>query len=78
MPEIDQVEFGEVRANVAALMKNDEAKTEALRLLADAVQKIQLQLAQANGGWKMFLGIGTAIATAGAGFGWIVHEFFRR
>lgn len=78
MSVIDPQEFGEVRADVRTLMENDRTKTESLQKLAEAVQAIQVQLAEAKGGWRMFLMVGSAMATAGGAIGWLVHEFFKR
>ena len=78
MSDIDPAEFGELRANVRALMESDRAKTEALTKLADAMKDIQITLATAKGGWKFFLMTGSAVASCGGAIGWLIHEFFKR
>ncbi len=71
--EISPMEFGELKANVHALMESDRDKAQVLQVLATAVQKMEVTLAEARGGWKTFVGIGTAFFTAGA----TVWEFLR-
>ena len=75
---VDLQEFGEMRANVQTLIANDEKQTVALERLATAVQAIQLQLAEAKGGWKLFLMVGSACASLGGFVSWIAHEVFKR
>lgn len=78
MSEIDPQEFGEIRADVRTLMQNDREKTDSLKLLAEAMQAIQLQLAEAKGGWKLLVGLGGAAASLGAVATWFVHEILKR
>jgi hypothetical protein len=78
MSAIDPQEFGEVRADVRTLMQNDREKTDSLRALVEAVQAIQVQLAEAKGGWKLLVGLGGAAASLSAVATWFVHEFLKR
>lgn len=75
---VDPQEFGEIRANVKILLDNDKAKTTLLASLAESLQAIELQLAEAKGGWKLLMAAGTAAGSVGAGIGWVVHEIMLR
>ena len=45
-----------------------------MKEIKEAIQAIQKTLAEAHGGWKMFLGIGGAFAMIGAALGWIIEK----
>lgn len=51
MNDIDPVEFGRLQAQVETLIASDAAKTVLLEKMASAMAQIQLQLAEAKGGW---------------------------
>lgn len=76
MSEIDPQEFGRLQAQVELLLKSNEALTETVATLATAVQSMQLQMAEAKGGWKVLMAIGGASASAGGLISWAVSHFF--
>ena len=77
MSEIDPREFGMLQANVQQLLESDRLKTKSLADLVDAMNDVRVVLAEARGGWKMFVGVGTAFFTAG-GFAWeTIRHFFK-
>lgn len=78
MSQIDPQEFGEMRANVRSLLASDEKRTELLEGMSRSISAIQLQLAEAKGGWKLFIGLGGAAASFGGVVAWIIHEFVKR
>ena len=70
MTTIDPQEFGRLQAQVETLIKSDASKTELLVKLADDMQAVRLQLAEARGGWKLLVALGGASGTVGAGLAW--------
>lgn len=75
MSDIDPVEFGRLQAQVAALLKSDEQKTELLQQLAEDMTAVRLQLAEAKGGWKLLMLLGGGAATLGSGATWVIQHF---
>jgi hypothetical protein len=73
--DIDPVEFGRLQAQVAALLKSDEQKTQLLQQLAEDMTAVRLSLAEANGGWKLLMLLGGGAATLGSGITWIAQHF---
>lgn len=70
MSEIDPQEFGELKARVEFLISSDALKTKLLEQLANDMQAVRLQLAEARGGWKLLLALGGASGTVGAALAW--------
>jgi hypothetical protein len=58
MNVIDPVEFGRLQAQVETLIASDAAKTVLLEQMASTMAQIQLQLAEAKGGWSLLDGTG--------------------
>jgi hypothetical protein len=67
---IDPQEFGRLQAQVETLIESDAAKTSLLIKLADDMQAVRLQLAEARGGWRLLLAMGGAAGTVGAVATW--------
>lgn len=65
MAEIDPQEFGRLQARVEQLLKSNEELAETVKALTNAVQAMQLQMAEAKGGWKTLVFLGGAAATLG-------------
>jgi hypothetical protein len=78
MSDIDPQEFGELRAQVRMLLESNRRNAETLDTMNTAVQSMQLQMAEARGGWKVLMAIGTASATAGGFASWVVTHYFGR
>jgi hypothetical protein len=76
LSEIDQKEFGRLQAQVETLIKSDEMKTELLQTMTVAIQSMQLQMAEAKGGWKVLMLLGGAAATLGSGATWALTHIF--
>jgi hypothetical protein len=70
MAEIDPQEFGRLQAQVETLIRSDAAKTELLQTLADDMQAVRLQLAEARGGWRLLVALGGASGAIGAALTW--------
>lgn len=70
MSDIDLQEFGRLQAQVETLIASDAAKTELLSKLAEDMQAVRIQLAEASGGWKMLVMLGGASAALGSGITW--------
>lgn len=65
MSDIDPQEFGHLQAQVEQLLASNRLLTETVTTLATAVHAMQLQMAEAKGGWKVLLLLGGASATVG-------------
>lgn len=77
MSDIDPVEFGQLQAQVKALLDADKEKTDLLRTMAEQVTAIRLQLAQTEGGWKVLMAISTASASVGGFITWAISHFWK-
>lgn len=75
MSEINPQEFGRLQAQVETLIASDNAKTELLQQLAADMTAIRLQLAEAQGGWKLMLALGGAGASFGGVLTWALQHF---
>lgn len=64
--DIDPQEFGRLQAQVAALRQSEERTALALEAMVKSLQAIEIQLAEARGGWRTLLMVGGAAGTAGA------------
>lgn len=71
---IDPKEFGQLQAQVQALIESDREKTELLHELTDHMNAIRLQMAEARGGWKAVLAIGGASAGLGSIATWLLSH----
>lgn len=65
MSDIDPQEFGRLQAQVQQLLESNKVLTETIATLSTAVQSMQLQMAEAKGGWRALMLIGGASATFG-------------
>lgn len=77
MSDIDPQEFGRLQAQVETLIASDAAKTALLQQMSTSIAAIQLQLAEARGGWKLLMMLGGASAALGSVATWALHEYFR-
>lgn len=75
MSEIDPQEFGRLEAEVSGLRRDNDRLIGLLEKLEGRLQRIEEQLAQANGGWKVLVALGTISAGAGSAITWIVSHF---
>jgi hypothetical protein len=78
MGDIDLQEFGRLQAQVETLIASDAAKTKLLETMAASIAAIQLQLAEARGGWKVLVILGGASATLGSAVTWVLTHFGAR
>jgi uncharacterized protein (DUF1786 family) len=65
MADIDPQEFGRLQAQVEQLLKSNEVLTATVETMATAIQSMQLQLAEAKGGWRVLVFFGGAAASLG-------------
>jgi negative regulator of sigma E activity len=72
--EIDPQEFGRLQAQVETLIASDATKTALLQALAEDMQAVRLQLAEARGGWRLLVGLGGAAASVGAAIAWAAQH----
>jgi hypothetical protein len=75
MSDIDPQEFGRLQARVEQLIASDTQKTELLAKLADDMQAVRLQLAEARGGWRLLVMLGGASSVIGACITWAAQHF---
>jgi hypothetical protein len=73
--EINPQEFGRLQAQVETLIVSDARKTELLETMSESIAAIQLQLAEAKGGWRLLVAIGGAAGSLGAGVAWAISHF---
>jgi hypothetical protein len=76
MSDFDPQEFGRLQAQVEQLLISNRLLTEAISNMNTALQAMQLQMAEAKGGWRMLLAIGGASATFGGTVTGAVMHFF--
>jgi hypothetical protein len=70
MSEINPQEFGRLQSQVETLIRSDAAKTDLLEKLADDMQAVRIQLAEARGGWRLLVALGGASGAIGAALAW--------
>jgi hypothetical protein len=76
MSDIDPQEFGRLQAQVEQLLEDNRLNTETLNAMASAIQSMQLQMAEAKGGWRVLMLLGGAAAGAGSFITWALSHFF--
>lgn len=72
MSDFDPKEFGRLQAQVEQLLESNRILTETVTAMSQAIQSMQLQMAEAKGGWKLLMAIGGAAASAGGLISWAV------
>jgi hypothetical protein len=75
MSDINPQEFGRLQAQVEILIRSDAAKTDLLEKLADDMQAVRLQLAEASGGWKLLVMLGGSASMVGGFITWAFQHF---
>jgi hypothetical protein len=75
LSDIDPKEFGRLQAQVETLLESDRQKTELLERLVADMTAVRLQLAEANGGWKLLMLLGGGAATLGSGVTWVLTHW---
>lgn len=76
MPEIDPQEFGRLQAQVEQLLESNRLLTETVTTMSTAIQSMQLQMAEAKGGWRALVFLGGAAASMGGVVTWALTHFF--
>jgi hypothetical protein len=76
MNGFDPKEFGRLQAQVEQLLQSDKVKTELLQTLTVLLQSMQLQMAEAKGGWRALMMLGGASASFGGIITWALSHFF--
>lgn len=72
---IDAQEFGRLQAQVQQLLDSDKVKTQMLTEMAEALHAMQLQMAEAKGGWRTLVFLGGAAASLGGALSWALQHF---
>jgi hypothetical protein len=73
--DIDPQEFGELRAQVRMLLESNRLNAETLATMSTTLQTMQLQMAEAKGGWKLLMLLGGSAATLGSAATWALTHF---
>lgn len=76
MSDIDPQEFGRLQAQVEQLLESNRVLTETVATMSTAIQSMQLQMAEAKGGWKVLMLLGGASATFGSAATWFITHMF--
>jgi hypothetical protein len=77
MSEIDPQQFGRLQSQVETLIESDARKTTLLETMSQSVKAIELQLAEAKGGWRLMVGLGGIAASLGGVVTYFLHEFLK-
>lgn len=72
MTSIDLQEFGRLQAQVEQLIDSNRINTATLETMSEAVHAMQIQMAEAKGGWKALMLIGGASASLGSVATWLL------
>lgn len=78
MTGVDLQEFGRLQAQVELLLESNRVNTETLETMAEAIHSMQIQMAEAEGGWKALMLIGGASASLGSAATWVLSHFTGR
>jgi hypothetical protein len=73
--DIDPQEFGELRAQVRMLLDSNRLNAETLETMSATLHSMQLQMAEAKGGWKLLMLLGGSAATLGSAATWALTHF---
>lgn len=74
MYQIDPIEFGKLQAQVQSLIESDKTKTALLTKMADRIDTMGDQIAQARGGWQMLMAVGGFAAALGSLATWALQS----
>jgi prefoldin subunit 5 len=72
----DPVEFGRLQAQVEQLLASNKLLTESVTTMSQAIQSMQLQMAEARGGWRTLVFLGGAAASLGGAISWMLTHVF--
>lgn len=78
MTGVDLQEFGRLQAQVELLLESNRVNTETLETMAEAIHSMQIQMAEAKGGWKALMLIGGASASLGSAATWVLSHLTGR
>jgi len=62
-------------AEIKRLQKDMDKLVEDMEAIKESLHSISITLAEAKGGWHMFIVLGTLGAAVGAACGWVVEQF---
>jgi hypothetical protein len=74
MTEIDPVEFGALKAELAAQRRDLDRMATQLSELASSVQRIERTISEARGGWRAIAWVAGFSGTLGAGVSWVLNH----
>lgn len=67
MTDVDPTEFGRLQAQVLELREHKDRTIETLERIDKSLQAIEVQLAEARGGWRTLFLVGGAAGALGSG-----------
>lgn len=71
---IDPQEFGRLQAQVEQLIESNRVNTATLETMSECVHAMQIQMAEAKGGWKTLVFLGGAAASLGGAISWVLSH----
>jgi hypothetical protein len=74
MADIDPQEIGRLQAQVEMLIESNRINTATLETMSEAVHAMQLQMAEAKGGWRTLVFLGGAAASLGGAISWTLSH----
>jgi hypothetical protein len=77
MTEINPVEFGAIKAELAAQRRDIDRIVGRLDEMAQSVQKIEKTLSEARGGWKALIWVSGISGSFGAAMTWVANHLGR-
>jgi len=77
MTEINPVEFGTLKAELAAQRRDIDRIMLRLDDMASSVQKIEKTLSEAKGGWKALVWVSGVSGSFGAAMTWVANHWGR-
>lgn len=75
--EIDPVEFGALKAELAAQRRDIDRIGTRLDEMTEAVRRIERTLSEAKGGWKALVWVSGISGTLGSAMTWVVNHLGR-
>jgi hypothetical protein len=74
MADYDPQQFGRLQAQVETLIESNRINTATLETMSEAVHAMQLQMAEAKGGWRTLVFLGGAAASLGGAISWALSH----
>lgn len=81
MNEIDAIETARELAthanDIEHLQADMDKMVKEMEAIKTAIQSIEKTLSEAQGGWRVLIGLGSAAGMLGAAIGWIIEKLWK-